>query len=233
MLKTETSTALDIVQIARHRHTAKAYDGTKAISPETLEKLQALVQLSPSSTNIQPWHFVFATTAEGKDKVVQSTVEKYPFNSNSIRTAPLVVVFAGRLAADEDYMAHLLEREDRDGRYEAETADLKAERKAQMHGGRTFFANIHKQDLKDLQHWMDKQVYLNIGQFMLGAAALGLDTTPMEGIDTKVLDETFGLREKGFSSLVVVCVGYHHPDEDYNAQLPKSRLPQAELIMQA
>ena len=28
-----------------------------------------------------------------------------------------------------------------------------------------------------IQHWMDKQVYLNLGQFLLGAAALGVDAS--------------------------------------------------------
>ncbi len=219
----------DITHVALKRHTAKAYDASRTIPNETVEKLKTLLQNSPSSTNIQPWHFILASTPEGKERVAKSTDEKFPFNSPSIRNASLVVVFASRLAADEDYMQHVLEKEDKDGRYDAETPALKAERKAQMHGGRNLFANIHKQDLKDLQHWMDKQVYLNIGQFMLGAASLGLDTTPMEGIDTKALDEEFGLREKGFTSLVAVCVGYGDAEANYNAMLPKSRLSLAEI----
>ena len=32
---------------------------------------------------------------------------------------------------------------------------------------------------------------------MLGVASLGIDATPMEGIDVKALDEEFRLREKG------------------------------------
>ena len=77
---------------------------------------------------------------------------------------------------------------------------------------------------------MDKQVYLNGGNFLLGVAALGIDATPMEGIDMDVLDAEFGLREKGYRSLFVVPIGYSDPDEDYNAALPKSRLPLAEIV---
>ncbi|BED48079.1 hypothetical protein VEE63_42570 [Escherichia coli] len=43
--------------------------------------------------------------------------------------------------------------------------------------------------------------------------------------DAAILDEEFGLKEKGYTSLVVVPVG-HHSVEDFNATLPKSRLPQ-------
>jgi nitroreductase/dihydropteridine reductase len=67
---------------------------------------------------------------------------------------------------------------------------------------------------------------------LLGAATLGIDATPMEGIDTRVLDAEFGLREKGYNSLFVVPVGYADKEADYNGRLPKSRLPAEAIITQ-
>ncbi|WP_026941436.1 oxygen-insensitive NAD(P)H-dependent nitroreductase NfsB [Hellea balneolensis] len=220
----------DILHYARKRHTTKAYDASKTIPDETADKLKELLRLSPSSTNLQPWHFIVASTPEGKARVAKSTEEKFPFNSPSIHNASHVVVFASKLAVSEDFFAEILDQEEKDGRFDAESDDIKTERKTGMDGARKMFFNIHQQGMKDAQHWMDKQVYLNMGQFMLGAAALGLDTTPMEGIDTAVLDEEFGLREKGFNSLAIVCVGYHDPQEDYNAALTKSRLPLSTIL---
>ena len=215
----------DITHYAKARYTTKAYDPKRRISDENVEKLKELLRFSPSSTNIQPWHFILASTPEGKARVAKAT-EKYPFNRPSILNASHVVVFASRLAVDEDYLQHVLEQEDKYGRFDVD----KDTHKPAMHGGRSMFVNLHKQDLKDVQHWMDKQVYLNIGQFMLGAATLGIDSTPMEGIETAVLDAEFGLRERGFSSLVVVPLGYHDPEQDYNASLPKSRLPYPDIL---
>jgi nitroreductase/dihydropteridine reductase len=77
--------------------------------------------------------------------------------------------------------------------------------------------------LKDAQHWMEKQVYLALGTLLLGAAELEVDAVPMEGFNAKVLDEELGLREKGFTSVVLVSLGYSGAD-DFNAKLPKSRL---------
>ena len=76
---------------------------------------------------------------------------------------------------------------------------------------------------------MEKQVYLNVGNFLLGVAALGLDAVPIEGFDAAVLDEEFGLKAQGFTSVVVVPVGYHSV-EDFNASLPKSRLPLSTIV---
>ena len=135
-----------------------------------------------------------------------------------------MVIFCSRLTIEEDHLSKVLTQEEEDGRFTRPTS------KESMDSGRKFFINIHKHDYKDVQHWMDKQVYLNVGQFLLGVAALGIDATPMEGIDIKSIDEEFGLREKGYTSLVAVTLGYHHPDEDYNAKLPKSRLPYSEIL---
>lgn len=216
----------DIVHFAKHRHTTKAYDSSRKIPAEKVEKIKELLRYSPSSTNVQPWHFILASTDEGKARVAKSTDRIYPFNSPSILAASHVVVFASRLAVEEDFLTKVLDQEEKDGRF---GADVKTFR-AQMHGGRSMFVNLHKQDMKDVQHCMDKQVYLNIGQFLLGVATLGIDATPMEGIETKLLDEEFGLREMGYSSLVVVALGYSDQQADYNAKLPKSRLPISDIL---
>jgi len=220
------ATTLDITHFVKTRYSAKAYDASKKISDENIARIKELLRFSPSSVNGQPWHFVLAGTEEGKARVAKATETRFPFNTGSIFKASHVVVFASRLELPEDYLLKVLDQEEADGRFAADPATFKP----QMHGGRTMFANIHKQDMKDLQHWMDKQVYLNIGQFLLGVATLGIDATPMEGIDNAVLDAEFGLREKGYSSLVVVALGYRDQAADFNARLPKSRLPYSEIL---
>ncbi len=214
----------DIVYYATHRHTAKAYNPTRKISDENIEKIKELLKYSASSTNSQPWHFIPASTEEAKEKIAKSTERLYPFNRNSILDASHVLIFCSKLEIDETYLLKLLEQEDNDGRFPAQ------ENKEQQHAGRSLFVNLHKQDYKDVQHWMDKQVYLNLGAFLLGISTLGIDATPMEGIDTRALDEEFGLREKGYNSVVVVPLGYHSETDDFNASMPKSRLAYSEIL---
>ncbi len=59
-------------------------------------------------------------------------------------------------------------REEADGRFATPEA------KAANHKGRCYFADMHRVDLKDDDQWMAKQVYLNVGNFLLGVAAMGL-----------------------------------------------------------
>ena len=193
---------MDIISVALKRHSTKAFDASKKLTPEQAEQIKTLLQYSPSSTNSQPWHFIVASTEERK-----------------ILDASHVVVFCAKTAMDDAWLKLVVDQEDADGRFATPEA------KAANDKGRKFFADMHRKDLHDDAEWMAKQVYLNVGNFLLGVAALGLDAVPIEGFDAAILDAEFGLKEKGYTSLVVVPVG-HHSVEDFNATLPKSRLPQ-------
>ena len=209
---------MDIISVALKRHSTKAFDAGKKLTADEAEKLKTLLQYSPSSTNSQPWHFIVASTAEGKARVAKSAAGNYVFNERKMLDASHVVVFCAKTAMDDAWLDAVLDQEDADGRFATPEA------KAGNNKGRRYFADMHRVDMKDDHHWMAKQVYLNVGNFLLGVGALGLDAVPIEGFDAAVLDEEFGLREKGFTSVVVVPVG-HHSVEDFNAALPKSRLP--------
>ena len=64
---------------------------------------------------------------------------------------------------------------------------------------------------------------------LLGAAALEIDATPIEGFDRAALDEELGLRQRGLTAVVLAALGYRSAD-DFNADLPKSRLPAEEIF---
>ncbi|HFK3155082.1 oxygen-insensitive NAD(P)H nitroreductase [Citrobacter sedlakii] len=209
---------MDIVSVALKRHSTKAFDPSKKLTAEQAEKIKTLLQYSPSSTNSQPWHFIIASTDEGKARVAKSAAGNYVFNERKMLDASHVVVFCAKTAMDDAWLERVVDQEEADGRFP------NAEVKAANHKGRTFFADMHRKTLHDDAHWMAKQVYLNVGNFLLGVAALGLDAVPIEGFDAEILDAEFGLKDKGFTSVVVVPVG-HHSVEDFNASLPKSRLP--------
>lgn len=216
---------MDIIEALKWRYSTKEFDSTKKISIEDFEKVKELLHYSPSSTNIQPWHFVIAGSEIGKKRVTKGTQGFFQFNEQKVLDASHVVVFCSRISADKKYMLNLLEKEDEDGRYPND------EIKQMVFGARNVFSDIHRFDLKDQQHWFDKQVYLNVGNFLLGVAASGIDALPMEGLDMKAIDEEFGLREKGFTATVVVSIGYRK-ETDFNTpdKTPKSRLTADEIF---
>lgn len=207
------------------RYTTKEFDPTKKISDADMAEVKNLLRMSPSSVNLQPWHFIIAETEEGKKRMAKGAQGFFHFNEPKITNASAVVLFCAKTDADDAYFQHIADTDDHSGRFPNE--DIKNG----FLGAVKTFTDIHKYDLKDLQHWMEKQVYLNIGNFLLGVASLGIDATPMEGIDVKALDEEFGLREKGYTALVAVSIGYR-AEADFNSteKTPKSRLAENEII---
>lgn len=216
---------VNVIEILNNRYSTKEFYAEKKISDEDFEQVKALLRMSPSSTNLQPWHFIVAATDEGKKRITKGTQGFYEFNEAKVLNASHVIVFCTKTLADDAHMDMVLEQEDKDGRYPNE------EIKQMVYGARNLFANMHRLDFKDQQHWMDKQVYLNVGNLLLGVAALGIDALPMEGLDFKLIDEEFGLREKGLTSVVAVSLGYR-TSTDFNSpnKTPKSRLPEEEIM---
>ena len=209
---------MDTVALAKRRYTTKAYDASRKIPQATIDALLEQLRHSPSSVNSQPWHFVVADSEEGKARLAKSTEVGFAYNTPKILNASHVIVFAARTDMTEAHLDGLLEQEAKDGRFRSDEA------KAGQDQSRRFYVNLHRHDNKDLQHWMEKQTYLALGTALLGAAAYGLDATPIEGFDPKVMDAELGLRERGFTSVVVLSLGYRS-EEDFNAGLGKSRLP--------
>lgn len=215
---------MDIARIALTRHTCKAYDPNRKIPAEAIEQLSILLHRAPSSVNSQPWHFILAASNAGKTRIAKATESPaYSANSLKILNASHVVVFCARTTLDEAQITAITEQESRDGRFQ------NPEGKAAQFKSRSFYVNLHRFDFRDTQHWMEKQVYLALGTLLLGAASLGIDATPIEGFDSRILNEELGLREKGLTSVVIAALGYRGK-EDFNANLPKSRLPIETII---
>ncbi|MFA9394236.1 MAG: oxygen-insensitive NAD(P)H nitroreductase [Halodesulfovibrio sp.] len=205
------------------RYTAKKFTPNIAIPPSILSDVKKVLQLSPSSTNSQPWHFVIATSQESKDKIAASARGFYEFNAGKIKDASAVVVLCTKTTIDTDYTNAILAQEEKDGRFPTN------EVREMNRKGREFFVLHHRDTIQDAQHWMEKQTFIALGNLLIGAEHLGLQACPMEGFDYDNLTERLGLAEKGLAPTVIVSLGYG-ADDDFNASAPKSRMPQQSVI---
>ena len=215
---------MNLNDIAQKRYSTKVFDPDKKISNAHFEQFLSLLRLAPSSVNSQPWHFVIAHTPEGKARLRSGTRESNAFNDAKIENASHVILFCVKTDIDDAYLDRILAQEERDGRFDGPSF-----KKEDMQKGRARFTHLHRDLLKDARAWMEKQVYLNLGEVLLGAAALGIDAVPMEGIDCNALDAELGLHQQGYAALVMVALGYRK-QSDFNAALPKSRRPAEEVF---
>lgn len=214
---------MNIGEIATRRHSTKAFDAKRTISDEHIDQIRSLLRFSASSVNSQPWHFLIAGSASGKARVARATQPDFEYNTPKIVNASHVVVFCVHNDIGEAHLQALLEQEQKDGRfatYEARAAQDKARR---------FYTELNRNSPMGLNAWMEKQVYLALGTLLFGAQALGINACPMEGFDSAILDAEFDFASKGLHSLALVALGYRS-DQDFNGNLPKSRLPEVDVF---
>lgn len=214
---------MNLAEATQARHTVKAFEPDRTLPQATIDQLLAVLRNSPSSVNSQPWHYVVASTPEGRARMAEATQGSYAYNRAKILDASHVIALAMRIDMDEAHLKNILAQEERDGRFRLDGA------KAGQDASRRSYVDMHRYERHDVQQWMAKQVYLALGGLLMGAAVLGVDATPMEGFDARALDQALGLRERGYTSVVLASLGYRG-NEDFNARLPKSRLPQEQLF---
>ena len=207
---------------AQQRYTCKAYDATQRLSEAQIEQLLEVLRLTPSSVNSQPWQFLVAATEAAKARIINAMPEPYHYNAVKVRDASHTIVLCARTTLDEAYLQQLLAQDELNGRFANEKA------KQATDSTRRYYVEEYRQQ-GVIQSWAEKQVYLALGQLLLAAGIDGIDATPMEGFDAEALNAELDLTAHGLSAVVVVALGVRSA-EDPNYQVPKSRLPKADVV---
>lgn len=198
------------------RYATKKFDPTKKIAPETWAALEQSLVLTPSSFGIQPWKFLVITDPAIREKLVAVS-----WGQSQPRDCSHHVVFAVRKDLPE---AHI-------DRYIARTAEVrKTTPEALAPFKKVMMGSLNKARAEGwLDQWQTHQCYIALGQFMAGAALLGVDTCPMEGIEPAKYDEVLGLTGTGYATVVACAAGYRAADDKY-ATTPKVRFPAGDVV---
>lgn len=209
---------LSIQDALQRRYASKAFDASKTLPDAVVRQILDVLRWTPSSTNIQPWHFIVASTPAGKARMAKGAAGSYSYNEAKILNASHVVLMCSRVSADDTHLQQVLAAEEQAGRFAG-----KPEAAAMAHATRVSYHDFHRFEKKDVSHWLEKQVYLNLGSLLLAAGLLDIDAVPLEGINHQVLDAEFDLNARDLTAVVAVALGYR-ADDDFNAGLPKARL---------
>ena len=205
--------ALDLLQ---WRYAVKSFDSGKKIPDDAWETLEQSLILAPSSCGLQPWKFLIVD-----DKNLRVQLRDASWKQAQVTESDRYVVFAAlRTTTDEDV-----------DRFMARTSEVRGTPIENLAGYRNVIAEFLLKGwaAKDLFGWNARQTYIALGQFMTAAAAMGIDTCPMEGIDMNGYDELLGLKETRYATLCACAVGYRAADDKY-AAAPKVRYARDEVI---
>lgn len=211
-----------IIQDLNTRYTVKKYDETKKISSEDMQIALEALRLSASSINSQPWKFIVVESDEAKQRLHDSFENKHQFNQPHAKTASHTILFAYDPNFTKDKFSKRVDAEVSSGHLPADMYD--------MFMGAYAFAEANTDENGYNGHWTKAQVYLALGNLLHVLARLGIASTPMEGVDSDLLQTLFAKELDGHVCEVALAMGYHKDGEDYNYGLPKARMAAEDVI---
>lgn len=196
---------MDFLKALQERYTTKNYDNSKSISSEVIQDLKEVLRLSPSSINSQPWEFVFVSTKEMKEELAKVSQH----NTEKVLYCDTVVVFRCI-----DNLALFAE-------------ELEGRLPEYAWGFYKSYADNNSDEA--VKNWMQKQLYISLGVFLSACATMGIDATPMEGIESEKYDKIVG--DKNYKSVFAVAIG-HRASNDFNqpSKKPKTRKDLHEVV---
>lgn len=198
------------------RYATKQFDATRKISAADWETLETALVLSPSSAGLQPWKFLVVDNPEVRAKLREAS-----YGQPQITDASQLVVFTARTDMTEaDVDKHI--------NHTAKVRGVPAESLAQFRG-MILGGIVNAMPQPARAGWAARQAYIAVGTLLTSAALIGIDACPMEGINPAQYDEILGLKDKGYTTLAVVTLGYRSASDAY-ASLPKVRFDRAEVI---
>lgn len=188
------------------RYTVKKYNPQGIISEEQVAQLKEILNLSPSSINSQPWNFVFVNNLEIKTELAEASY----FNKEKIVDSSQLVVFQV-IKNVKDFEEQIEEN--------------------LPEGSINYYKNFVKPKGEEaIKSWLGHQVYLSLGVFLSACADMGIDSTPMEGIEPEKYDNI--LKNEKYETLFAVVIG-EKSEEDSNqpSHTPKKRLESKKVIL--
>lgn len=204
---------MDFIKLLQERYTTKYYDSSKDIPEDIVRKIVEAMRQCPSSVNLQPWK-VLVFDRKSKDKIRCGIKD---FNLQRFDGASHVIVILNYIKVPEEYYKMIIDKEDRDGRFP--TKEIKNE---QLEFKRA--AGIGHEKDHDFAQWSAKQCYILLGTALYAACALGVDSTPVEGLNYDKMREVLNLKAQNLDCQSVVFLGYRSEvDSNTLDKRPKSR----------
>lgn len=206
-----------LLDALRWRYATKAFDPAKTIPAETWEALEQSLILTPSSFGLQPWKFLVVT-----DMTRKARLRPHCWNQSQVTDCSHLLVLCARQELDAAYVDSFI----------GLTASRRGAPVEALKGYRDIIASSVLGEgaiAAVLPEWAARQAYIALGQFMLSAALVGVDTCPMEGFIPELVDAELGLPERGLKAAVLCPAGYRAA-HDKHASAPKVRWDAAEVI---
>ena len=209
---------MSLIENLNWRHAVKAYDSTKKVSEEQVNKIIEAARLAPTSSGLQPFKLLVV-----KDQAIKEKLAEGALNPECMRDCSHVLIFAAwdkytaeRIDSVYDFTTD--QRELPRGRFDSYTTKLKE-------------IYLNQPSEMNFAH-AARQTYIALGLALAQAAELRVDSTPAEGFSNEVVDRVLNLQQYGLKSVSLMYIGYADAENDWIAPMKKVRAPKEEFVLE-
>ncbi len=198
------------------RHACKRFDETKKISKEDFRFILEAGRKSPSSFGLEHWHFLVITNDH-----VKAALRPACWNQPQVTNCSHFVVLLAKKPCWFEKGSEYL-----DISFGRKTGgDMDAVRRIEA-----VFENFKATQLKpSIEDWSKMQAYIASANMMTGAAAIGIDSCPIEGFSYEELEEALMnnipiFDDNKYSIAYAIAFGYRAKAQSRQLRLPLSEV---------
>lgn len=198
-----------ILDLFNERYTCKGFDKNKKVSDKDFMTIIETARLSPSSFGYEPWKFILLNNQKVKDEITPYSWGALAALDGASHFVLILARTAADMQAESDYIEHI-------------HFDVQDYPKDKVEGRKDRYGKFLDDDFKlnDSERlvfeWTSKQTYIPLTSMLLTAAALEIDSTPIEGFHQdkvhKVLVDNKVYDPKHFKIAAMVAFGYGNRD---------------------
>lgn len=206
----------DLINSLKKRYAVKKFDPNKKLSEDQVNELLEVARLTATSYGLQLMKLVVVEDPVKREELVDCS-----FGQKQVVDASHLLVLCREKEIDLDHIEGYVEN----------ISEIRGVNKDSLDGFKNAMSKSILTKRKDDQIiWMDKQVYIMLGNLMTACAMMGIGSCPMEGFIPEEYDEVLGLDNLGLASVLVLPVGFGATD-DPNAKRKKVRRSEQQFVV--
>ncbi len=200
-----------ILNALNFRHACKEFDVDKKISEDDFNVILESARLSPSSYGLEPWKLIILDNKDIRQKIKPFCWGAQKQLDTSDRYIILLARSSKDMKYDSDYISETM------GNLHKNPPDVVVARQERLKNFQeTNFNSLNNENI--LFQWACRQTYITLGNMMMSASLLGIDSCPIEGFDLgeveKILIEEKILDKEHFGVACMAAFGYRVSNPD-------------------
>lgn len=210
-------TAKPLDDLLNWRYATKKMDPSKTVPQEKVDAIIEAIRMSPTSSGTQPFEVFVVTNPDVRSKIAEAAGGQAQITDGSH-----TLVFA----AWDNYTAERID----------EVVGLNVAARGDLPMLRAYYDNLKSsyvpRDAEVNYAHAARQAYIALGIALVAAAEQEVDSTPMEGFSSEVVDTILGLKERGLRSVVLMPLGYRDEAGDWLLPMSKVRKSRDTIIIE-